>query len=58
MLSPDKVVGLSVVAKDAAKLKYIRAAMSAKQLAELVQIPAADPAKATAKGWLRVLSPR
>jgi NitT/TauT family transport system substrate-binding protein len=58
MLSPDKVVGLSVVAKDAAKLKYIRAAMSAKQLAELVQIPPADPAKATAKGWLRVLSPR
>ncbi|HEY7006514.1 MAG TPA: ABC transporter substrate-binding protein [Sphingomicrobium sp.] len=58
MLSPDKVVGLSAVAKDAAKLKYIRAPMSAKQLAELVQVPFADHAKASAKGWLRVLSPR
>jgi NitT/TauT family transport system substrate-binding protein len=57
-LSPDKVVGLSVVAKDAAKLKYIRAPMSTKQLADLVQVPSADPAKGTAKGWLRVLSPR
>jgi NitT/TauT family transport system substrate-binding protein len=57
-LSPDKVVGLSVVAKDAAKLKFIRAPMSSKQLADLVQVPSADPAKGTAKGWLRVLSPR
>jgi NitT/TauT family transport system substrate-binding protein len=54
-LSPDKVVGLSVVAKDAAKLKYVRAPMSTKQLADLVQVPSA---KGTAKGWLRVLSPR
>jgi NitT/TauT family transport system substrate-binding protein len=58
MLSPDKVVGLSAVAKDAAKLKYIRAPMSTKQLADLVQIPSVDHAKASAKGWLRVLSPR
>jgi NitT/TauT family transport system substrate-binding protein len=58
MLSPDKVVGLSVVAKDAAKLKYIRAPMSTKQLAELVQVPFADRTNSTAKGWLRILSPR
>jgi len=58
MLSPDKVVGLSAVVKDAAKLKYIRASMSTKQLDDLVQIPSADRAKASAKGWLRVLSPR
>ena len=58
MLSPDKVLGLSAVAKDAAKLKYIRAPLSTKQLTELVQVPSADGAKAAAKGWLRVLSPR
>lgn len=58
MLLPDKVVGLSAVAKDAAKLKYIRASMSTKQLADLVQVPSADRTNSTAKGWLRVLSPR
>jgi NitT/TauT family transport system substrate-binding protein len=55
MLSPDKVVGLSTVAKDAAKLKYIRASMSTKQLTELVQVPA--PLKSSGR-WLRIFSPR
>jgi NitT/TauT family transport system substrate-binding protein len=55
MLSPDKVLGLSTVAKDAAKLKYIRASMSTKQLTELVQVPA--PLKSSG-GWLRIFSPR
>src|SRR5262249_1800207 len=48
MLLPEKVMGLSGLAKDAAKLKYIRAPMSAKQLAELVQIPTVDHTKASA----------
>ena len=55
MLSPDKIVGLSVIAKDAAKLKYIRTSMSTKQLTELVQVPA--PLKSSG-GWLRIFSPR
>jgi NitT/TauT family transport system substrate-binding protein len=55
MLSPDKIVGLSVIARDAAKLKYIRASMSTKQLTELVQVPA--PLKSSG-GWLRIFSPR
>ena len=55
MLSLDKIVGLSVIAKDAARLKYIRASMSTKQLTELVQVPA--PLKSSG-GWLRIFSPR
>jgi NitT/TauT family transport system substrate-binding protein len=60
MLSPDKIVGLSAVAKDATKTRTIPAAMSKKQLDELVQLPSADRAKATARssGWFRILSPR
>ncbi len=59
MVSPAKIVGLSVVAKDAAKLKYIRAALSRRQLAELVQIPSSERVKGSAKGgWFRVFSPR
>ena len=55
MLSPDKILGLSVIAKDAAKLKYIRVSMSTKQLTEIVQVPA--PLKSS-RGWLRIFSPR
>ncbi len=59
MLSPDSVVGLSATAKEAAKTKQIWTPLSKKQLAELVQIPPSDRAKASAKGgWLRVFSPR
>jgi len=60
MLSPDKIVGLSAVAKDATKARAIPASMSKKQLDELVQVPTADRAKASARssGWFRVLSPR
>jgi hypothetical protein len=60
MLSPDNIMGLSTVAKDAAKAKVIWAPLSSKQLAELIQIPDAGRARANAKsgGWLRALSPR
>jgi NitT/TauT family transport system substrate-binding protein len=60
MLSPDNIMGLSAVAKDAAKAKVIWAALSRKQLAELIQIPDSGRAKANAKsgGWFRALSPR
>jgi NitT/TauT family transport system substrate-binding protein len=60
MLSPDNIVGLSTVAKDAAKAKVIWAPLSSKQLAELIQIPDSGRAGANAKsgGWLRALTPR
>jgi NitT/TauT family transport system substrate-binding protein len=38
-LSPDRIVGLEPVMRDAVRLKYISAPLTAKQLAELVQIP-------------------
>ena len=60
MLSPDKVLGLSVIAKDALKARHMRTAMSRRQLREIVQVPLSDRAKASAKGggWFRLLSPR
>jgi NitT/TauT family transport system substrate-binding protein len=60
MLSPDNIVGLSAIMKDAAKSRYIWAPLSRKQLAELIQIQPQD-AKASASSfgrWLRALSPR
>jgi hypothetical protein len=53
MLSPDNIIGLSGIVKDAAKLKYIVTPLSKKQLSELIQITA--PAKAS--GWFRIFSP-
>jgi NitT/TauT family transport system substrate-binding protein len=60
MLSTDKIAGLSVIAKDATKSRYIRASMSRRELAELVQVPSSDRARASAKsgGWFRLLAPR
>jgi NitT/TauT family transport system substrate-binding protein len=61
MLSPDNIMGLNAIAKEAATLKYIWVPLSNKQLAELVQVPAPQRSKASAKsvgGWLRVFSPR
>jgi ABC-type nitrate/sulfonate/bicarbonate transport system substrate-binding protein len=60
MLAPDKIVGLSVIAKDATKSRYIRASMSRRELAELVQVPSSDRSRASAKsgGWFRLLAPR
>ena len=58
MLTPDKIVGLSVIAKDATKSRYIRASMSRRELAELVQVPSSDRSRASAKsgGWFRLLA--
>jgi NitT/TauT family transport system substrate-binding protein len=60
MLSPDKVLGLSVIAKDAVKARSMRTSMSRRQLREIVQIPSSDRAKASARGGglFRLLSPR
>jgi NitT/TauT family transport system substrate-binding protein len=60
MLSPDNIMGLSAVAKDAAKAKVIWAPLSSKQLAELIQIPDSGRGRANAKsgGWFRAISPR
>jgi NitT/TauT family transport system substrate-binding protein len=55
MLSPDTIIGLSAIVKEAAKLRYISLPLSNKQLAELIQIPA--PRKASG-GWFRVFSPQ
>jgi NitT/TauT family transport system substrate-binding protein len=52
MLSPDNITGLSGILKDAARLKYIVAPLSKKQLSELIQIPIA----AKASGWFGVFS--
>jgi NitT/TauT family transport system substrate-binding protein len=57
MLSPDKIMGLSVIAKDAVKSRSLRTSMSRKQLRELVQVPPSDRVKASG-GWFRLLSPR
>jgi len=60
MLSPNSIVGLDAIAKEAAKVRQIWAPLSRKQTAELVQIPAPLRANASAKsgGWFRALSPR
>jgi len=60
MLSPNRIVGLDAISKEAAKVRQIWAPLSRKQTAELVQIPAPLRANASAKsgGWFRALSPR
>ena len=60
MLSPNSVVGLSATSKEAAKSKQIWAALSRKQMAELVQIPPPQRANASAKGggWFRAFAPK
>ena len=55
MLSPNSIVGLSATSKEAAKSKQIWAALSRKQMAELVQIPpppsAPTPRRKAADGF-------
>jgi NitT/TauT family transport system substrate-binding protein len=41
MLAPDQIVGLTAIMKDAVTEKYIERGLSRKQIAELIQIPAA-----------------
>jgi NitT/TauT family transport system substrate-binding protein len=40
MLSPDQIVGIKAIMKDAIAESYIRSRLSRKQIAELIQIPA------------------
>jgi NitT/TauT family transport system substrate-binding protein len=42
LLSPDQIVGLKEIVKDAIALSYIRAPLAKKQVTELIQIPAAQ----------------
>jgi NitT/TauT family transport system substrate-binding protein len=60
MLSPNSIVGLSATSKEAAKSKQIWAALSRKQMAELVQIPPPQRANASTKGggWFRAFAPK
>jgi ABC-type nitrate/sulfonate/bicarbonate transport system substrate-binding protein len=39
MLSPDQIVGLKAIMKDAVALRYLQTRLSRKQIAELIQIP-------------------
>jgi NitT/TauT family transport system substrate-binding protein len=39
MLSPDQIVGVKAIMKDAVALRYLQTRLSRKQLAELIQIP-------------------
>jgi NitT/TauT family transport system substrate-binding protein len=60
MLSPDKVVGLKALAKDAIASSYLHAPLSSKQADELIQIPA-PPGKAGSRSIgaiFRAISPR
>jgi NitT/TauT family transport system substrate-binding protein len=50
MLSPDKIVGLRSVMRDAVTLNYLQTRLSRKQVAELIQIPA--PARGGLSGCL------
>jgi len=42
LLSPDQIVGLKAVVKDAVALSYIRAPLAKNQITELIQIPASQ----------------
>ena len=53
LLSPDKIVGLKAIEKDAVALNYIRAPLTKRQVTELIQIPAPQ----SVGGWFRVFSP-
>jgi ABC-type nitrate/sulfonate/bicarbonate transport system substrate-binding protein len=54
LLSPDQVVGLKAIVKDAVALSYIRGPLAKKQVTELIQIPAAQSIGA----WFRSFSPQ
>jgi NitT/TauT family transport system substrate-binding protein len=60
MLSPDKIIGLKAIAKDAIASSNLHAPLSSKQVSELIQIPA-PPGKAGSRSIgaiFRALSPR
>ena len=54
LLSPDKILGLKSVVKEAVALSYIRGPLAKQQTTELIQIPAAQSVGA----WFRVFSPQ
>jgi NitT/TauT family transport system substrate-binding protein len=54
LLSPDQIVGLKEIVKDAIALSYIRAPLAKKQVTELIQIPAAQSLGA----WFRSFTPQ
>jgi ABC-type nitrate/sulfonate/bicarbonate transport system substrate-binding protein len=54
LLSPDKILGLKAIVKDAVALSYIRGPLAKKQVTELIQIPAARSIGA----WFRIFSPQ
>lgn len=54
LLSPDKIIGLKAIVKDAVALSYIRGPLTKKQVTELIQIPAAQGIGA----WFRIFSPQ
>src|SRR5215216_4241103 len=39
MVSPDKIVGIKAIMKDAVTLRYIQTTLSRTQIADLIQIP-------------------
>jgi NitT/TauT family transport system substrate-binding protein len=60
LLTPDKIIGLKAIVKDAVALSYIRAPLAKGQVAELIQIPAPQ-SKASAQsigGLFRIFSPQ
>jgi ABC-type nitrate/sulfonate/bicarbonate transport system substrate-binding protein len=54
LLSPDKILGLKAIVKDAVASSYIRGPLAKKQVTELIQIPAAQSIGA----WFRIFSPQ
>jgi NitT/TauT family transport system substrate-binding protein len=54
LLSPDRLLGLKAIVKDAVALSYIRGPLTKKQVTELIQFPAAQSIGA----WFRIFSPK
>ena len=60
LLSPNQIVGLKAITKEALSLRYLRASLTKAQTAELIQIPPpqGDASIESLGGWLRVFAPR
>jgi len=60
LLSPDHIVGLNAIMKEALSLRYLRTSLTKAQAAELIQIspPQGEASVEGLGGWLRVFSPR
>jgi NitT/TauT family transport system substrate-binding protein len=60
LLSPDRIVGLNAITKEALSLRYIRTSLTKAQVADLIQIPRpqGEASVESLGGWLRVFSPR